>query len=284
MGNIYAFLVAYIYAKKNNGEVLLRIDDLDKARSKQFFIDYIQYDLDWLGIQWDRGPYFQSERAQAYAQAFQKLSQSGDVYPCFCSRATLAANAPHEGEYSTYPGTCLHLSNEERRVASLMKQPSYRLHVHHSSFEIDDIFQGHHIFTSDKDAGDFVLQRADGVFAYQLASVVDDEAFGITHVIRGYDLLQSVPMQGYLIEKLKYHRQQYGHVPLIRNGAHERLSKRAGAPDMQYLQDIYSTPEALLGNIAYQTHLVTKDNPISIEELVECADLFSCYTNSHVIL
>ncbi len=199
LGNLFCSLLAWLSAKSRGGRVVLRIEDLDPARTSRAFADQLERDLEFLGLFWDEGgsgggphaPYYQSERAPLYEQCLAALEARGLVYPCFCSRAQLhAAEAPHaaDGE-PIYTGRCRALSPEEVRRRARTRSPALRLEVPPEAVSLTD---GHYGFFSQnlaRDCGDFILRRSDGVFAYQLAVVADDAAMGVTEVVRGRDLL-----------------------------------------------------------------------------------------------
>ena len=202
-GNVFAALTAWLVAKSQGGRIVLRIEDLDAERSKPVYIDAVQRDLEALGLTWDEGPYFQHDRTEAYRAAYDELRERGLVYPCFCTRADLhAASAPHRGEKPVYPGTCRHLSDGERAARAQQRMPAQRLIVPDREVAFVDQVQGSYAQNLAADCGDFLVQRSDGAFAYQLAVVVDDAAQGVTSVVRGVDLLCSTPQQLYLQELL----------------------------------------------------------------------------------
>lgn len=200
-GNVLAALTAWLVAKSQGGRIVLRIEDLDAERSKPVYIDAVQRDFEALGLTWDEGPYFQHDRTEAYRAAYDELRERGLVYPCFCTRADLhAASAPHRGEKPVYPGTCRHLSDGERAARAQQRMPAQRLIVPDREVAFVDQVQGSYAQNLAADCGDFLVQRSDGAFAYQLAVVVDDAAQGVTSVVRGVDLLCSTPQQLYLQE------------------------------------------------------------------------------------
>jgi len=279
-GNIFASLISWIVAKRSGGDVVLRIEDLDPDRSKQEFTDQIQKDYEWLGLGWDRGPYYQSQRQQAYQAAFEELVRTGNTYPCFCSRADIkhATQAPHPGEKRVYPGTCFRLTEQERnqKVAEFRargRKPSIRLHVPQLTIQVHDMFQGTYSQRLDTECGDFLVQRSDGAFAYQLAVVVDDAAMGVNFVVRGVDLLPSTPQQMYLQDLFGFPHPGYGHVPLLVAEKNRRLSKRDHDAGLDKLKESYQTPEGILGHIAYVAGIIPTEEPQSADQLLRCADL-----------
>lgn len=269
-GNIFASLMAWLVAKSQGGRMVLRIEDLDRQRSKPQFIDGVQRDLEMLGLTWDAGPFFQHDRDEAYQAAFDKLEAQGLVYPCFCTRADLhAASAPHRGEKLVYPGTCRALSEAERARRAAERTPALRLSVPARTFSLDDQVQGAYQQNLAQDCGDFLIRRSDGAFAYQLAVVVDDAAQGITSVVRGVDLLCSTPQQLYLQELLGFEHPAYAHVPLLVAERDRRLSKRDRDASLEELLARFGTPAAIIGHIAWLTGLAETDEPRTPEELLE---------------
>ena len=208
LGNLMCSLLAWLSARASGGQVVLRIEDLDAARCPRTYADLLEQDLAWLGLVWDEGgsaggpdgPYYQSERFEIYKQYYDKLNALGLVYPCFCSRSQLhAASAPHRADGQVvYPGTCRGLSPEEVTRRALKKAPAWRVQVPDRVIGFTDGHLGHYEENLAADCGDFYLRRGDGVYAYQLAVVVDDALMGVTQVVRGADLLSSTPRQLWL--------------------------------------------------------------------------------------
>ena len=233
-GNVFAALTAWLVAKSQGGRIVLRIEDLDAERSKPVYIDAVQRDFEALGLTWDEGPYFQHDRTEAYRAAYDELRERGLVYPCFCTRADLhAASAPHRGEKPVYPGTCRHLSDGERAVRAQQRMPAQRLIVPDREVAFVDQVQGSYAQNLAADCGDFLVQRSDGAFAYQLAVVVDDAAQGVTSVVRGVDLLCSTPQQLYLQELLGLPHPAYAHIPLLVAATGACRSATATPPSMR---------------------------------------------------
>lgn len=274
-GNIYAALAAWLIVKSQGGSMVLRIEDLDRERSKPAFIDGVQRDFEALGLYWDRGPYFQHDRDEAYAEAFRLLEGKGLTYPCFCSRADLhAASAPHRGEKLVYAGTCRNLSDAERRERmSSGRAPAQRLRVPDARYGFTDLIQGPYEQNLAEECGDFLVRRSDGAFAYQLAVVVDDATQGVTSVTRGVDLLCSTPQQIYLQELLGLPTPEYAHVPLLVAECNRRLSKRDRDAALDELLARFGTPEGVIGHIAGITGLAPTSDPATPEELLESFSL-----------
>lgn len=273
-GNVFAALTAWLVAKSQGGRIVLRIEDLDAERSKPVYIDAVQRDLEALGLTWDEGPYFQHDRTEAYRAAYDELRERGLVYPCFCTRADLhAASAPHRGEKPVYPGTCRHLSDGERAARAQQRMPAQRLIVPDREVAFVDQVQGSYAQNLAADCGDFLVQRSDGAFAYQLAVVVDDAAQGVTSVVRGVDLLCSTPQQLYLQELLGLPHPAYAHIPLLVAERDRRLSKRDLDAALDALLARFKTPEAVIGHIAGITGLAPACDPATPEELLATFDL-----------
>lgn len=283
-GNIFASLASWLLAKRSGGSVVLRIEDLDRDRSKQAFIDQAMRDYEALGLTWDDGPYFQRDRDAFYEAAYDKIEARGLVYPCFCTRADLhAISAPHLGQTTVYPGTCRALSPQdiERKNAEALAAgrlgPSYRVRVPEEGTALDmqafvDVFQGECAFSLSRDSGDFVIRRSDLAFAYQLAVVLDDAEQGVNAVVRGIDLLDSVPRQRYLQSLLDLPHPTYAHVPLLVAPDGRRLAKRNHDAGVDALFDQFGSSEGILGHIAGITGISNSCAPQSLDELAEKFD------------
>ena len=268
-GNIFAALVAWLVAKSQGGRIVLRIEDLDRGRSRPQFVDAAQRDFEMLGLTWDEGPYFQRDRDEAYEAAFDSLKARGLIYPCFCSRADLhAASAPHRGEKSVYPGTCRHLSAEERAERAKSRPPAQRLIVPDEEISFVDQVQGEYRQRLSTECGDFLVRRSDGAFAYQLAVVVDDAAQGVNSVVRGVDLLCSTPQQIHLQRLLGLPEPRYAHVPLLVAERDRRLSKRDHDASLEALLARFKTPAGVIGHIAGLTGLAESGDPATPEQLL----------------
>lgn len=268
LGNLATALAAWLSVRKQNGVMLLRIEDLDPARSKRVYAEQIEDDLRWLGLDWDVGPVFQSARGDRYRAALDALERDGRVYPCYCTRAELhAAEAPHAGDVFRYPGTCRDLTPAERAEKEKYRSPALRFRAEPGARRFDDRFCGTVLADVEHTFGDFLIRRSDGVFAYQLAVTVDDAEMGVTEVLRGRDLLPSTGCQLALYAALGYRAPAFGHLPLLVNGAGQRLSKRDAALDMGALRARF-TPEALLGELGALLGLLEAPEPASLPELL----------------
>ena len=274
MGNLLSMLLAWLDSRALNGEMVFRMEDLDTQRTKPLYAEAIADDLRWLGLSWDRGwpdpAYAQSTRTAIYEDAFRKLQEKDLVYPCWCTRTSrlAVASAPHPGETEHDPGCpCARLTAKERlALEAAGRKPAWKVRVPDRIVTVED---GHYgVFSQNlaRDSGDFVIRRADGVFAYQLAVSVDDMLMGVTRVVRGHDLLPSSPKQRWLIEELGGTAPRYCHGPLLTGGG-EKLSKRLGSLSTEELHGSM-TPEALLGRLAFLCGLLEREEPVTAEELI----------------
>ncbi len=264
LGNIFAAMIAWLSIRSRGGELVLRMEDLDTQRTNAEKAALLRDDLLWLGLTYDRETECQSRRSEVYLRYFQQLQEKGLLYPCYCSRTQLhSVNAPHlsDGTY-LYPGTCRDLT-----APPPGRSGAWRLKVPDRTIALDDLLQGHYCQNLQRECGDFVLRRSDGLFVYQLAVVIDDAEAGVTEVVRGTDLLSSAPRQMYLQELLGFPHPQYGHVPLLLSGDGRRLSKRDRDLDLGYLRQ-HTTAESILGSLAYACGLISKNEAVSARELV----------------
>lgn len=280
LGNLFCALIAWLSVRSAGGRAVLRIEDLDlrrcpeEAHNAGLLID----DLRWLGLDFDEGegvggpdaPYRQSRRFSLYAAALEKLEKLGLVYPCFCSRAELhAAEAPHLSDGRVlYAGTCRGLSPEEIRQKSRARPPALRLRVPAERIAFRDRLCGNYSEDLAAECGDFIIRRSDGVYAYQLAVVVDDAAMGVSEVVRGHDLLSSTPRQLLLYRLLGLPAPAFCHLPLLVAPDGRRLSKRERDLDMGELRARYRGPEPLLGRLAALCGLIEKEEPVTASELI----------------
>lgn len=261
-------LVAFLRARSQHGQLWMRIEDLDGPRVVAGMADALLRDLTWLGIDWDEDTMRQSLRFDAYEAALEQLRAQGLVYPCTCSRKEIAsvASAPHEGDLEPrYPGTCRHgVSHDDGRT------PSWRFRMPEREADFVDALHGVRIGHT---GSDFVIKRADGVYAYQLAVVVDDIAMRITEVVRGDDLLSSTPRQIALYRALGAPVPGFLHVPLMLGRDGTRLAKRHGATSLAQLRDQGVSAERIVGYLAHTLGLIDRDEPISARELIPSFDL-----------
>ena len=277
LGNIFCCLLAWLSARQKGGRVILRIEDLDTARCPRWYGEQMAADLRWLVLTWDEGPeaggshgpYWQSERTALYQAALEQLEARGLVYPCFCTRAELhAASAPHREDGQTvYPGTCRNLTPAQVEERRRTRSPALRLRVPEEDWGFTDGHLGVYTENLARDCGDFLLRRSDGLFAYQLAVVVDDAAMGVTEVVRGADLLDSTPRQLYLYHLLGLRPPAFYHAPLLLAPDGRRLSKRDADAGLDTLRP-RMTAEELLGKLAYLGGFHPSAAPRTAEELL----------------
>ncbi|HEX8325587.1 MAG TPA: tRNA glutamyl-Q(34) synthetase GluQRS [Tepidisphaeraceae bacterium] len=232
LGNARTFLATWALARQRGWRVILRIEDLDGPRIKPEATQQAIDDLTWLGLDWDEGPIYQTPRLPRYREVLDRLIASGHVYPCVCTRREIeqAASAPHaEDGAAVYPGTCRNRSGADAGTAAA-RSSAWRFAMPDMTFEFRDDFAGVRRFDLTKQLGDFILAKPDGTPAYQLAVVVDDRDSGVTHVVRGDDLLDSVPRQALLYNALGWDDAlpAYTHLPLVLGSDGRRLAKRHG--------------------------------------------------------
>lgn len=357
LGNVFSSLLAWLSVRSQGGKLVLRIEDLDDRARSGPWDALLMDDLRWLGLDWDEGPYYQTDRIDLYADAVRQLDDMGLVYPCFCTRAELhAASAPHASDGTpVYAGTCRGLTAAEVAARSKARPPALRLKVppvqgiassrgpfesdapesKHSKTELadfgnsmpreltfgdcsergvrggaalqdtadgtrggaalqgaaggvrgaaasrsaaggdagvmhfEDRTYGPRREVLAEECGDFLVRRSDGVYAYQLAVVVDDADMGVNEVVRGCDLLGSTARQMYLQDLLGYAHPSYAHVPLLVAPDGRRLSKRDRDCDVGVLREHFGTPGALLGRLAYVAGLVPSPEPRTADQLVD---------------
>jgi glutamyl-tRNA synthetase len=257
LGNARTFLVNWLLARQQNCRVVLRIEDIDGPRIKGGADMLAIEDLQWLGIDWDEGPVYQSHRMHLYREAILKLIDAGDAYPCVCTRreAHLAASAPHAEDGSApYPGTCRgrFTSIDEARAANNGREPAIRFRVPDETVDFQDVFVGRVRYDVGKQLGDFVIRKADGTPAYQLAVVVDDAAQGVSDVVRGDDLLDSTPRQMLLYRALGLSDliPTYLHLPLVVGADGKRLAKRHGDTRLTTYRDRGISAERVVALLA----------------------------------
>jgi len=262
LGSAASALVAWLFARSRGGAVVLRVEDIDTPRIRPGVEARQIEDLRWLGLDWDEGPdvggphgpYRQSARGDLYEVAIADLERKGLVYPCDCSRAEIArvASAPHPGdEGPRYGGLC-----RDRGDRDFKRPPALRLRLPTRTVEIDDRLQGklsENVFDA---VGDFVLRRGDGIYAYQLAVVVDDLAMGMTEVVRGADLLSSAARQALLAELVGGRPPAFAHHPMIVAPDGSRLAKRESSASVRALREAGVAPERVVGSLSRALGLV----------------------------
>jgi glutamyl-tRNA synthetase len=265
LGSLRTALVAWLFARSQSARFLVRVEDLDPQRSRREYEDSQLADLRALGIDWDGPVARQSERLALYDEALAELRGLGRLYPCFCTRAEIgdAASAPH-GKGAAYPGTCARLSTAEQQRRIADGRPfALRVRAEAERIEFEDRLHGPCAGIVD----DFVVRRADGVAAYQLAVVVDDADQALGEVVRGDDLLDSTPRQILLIRLLGLTQPSYAHVPLVLAADGARLAKRdRGAT----LDDRHEPASATLAMLAHTLGLASERTRVAAApELLE---------------
>jgi glutamyl-Q tRNA(Asp) synthetase len=220
-GSLVAAVASYCDAKANHGKWLVRMEDLDKPREVNGAAETILRSLEVFGFEWDGEIVYQSKRAELYAEALATLQNKNLIYPCTCTRKEIVDSSTKLGiDGLIYPKTCLH------QPAKPNLPCCQRIQTNASEITFNDAIQGEISQNLSSQVGDFVLKRADGLFAYQLAVIVDDATQGVTHIVRGADLLNSTPRQIYLQQRLNLPTPNYAHVPVACNLADEKLSKQ----------------------------------------------------------
>lgn len=283
LGNARTALVAWLRARRSGGSLTLRIDDLDAPRTVPEAVLGNLAELRWLGLDWDEGedvggphaPYRQSLRGDRYAAALEQLQRGGAVFECYLSRKELQAiaSAPHArapvyGEAERRANAAIAAGKRAQGRA-----PSLRLRLEPGEIRFLDALAGPQRFVVGRDFGDIVLRRSDGLWAYQLATVVDDAAMGVTEVVRGDDLLASTAVQLVLYRALDLTAPSYLHLPLLLDAAGQRLSKRRGSGTLHALRASGVPPERVVGLLAYGLGLLSELRPAVPAELVQRFDL-----------
>lgn len=253
LGHARTFWIAQERVRSATGQLILRNEDLDPARSKPHFVSGMIEDLRWFGLEWDEGPdiggpfapYSQSQRHDLYRSTLKQLVDQGYVYPCVCSRKDVerSLQAPHAGdEEPIYPGTC----RQKSRSSISSPRVNWRFRVNDGEvIAFEDGRHGLCRFVAGRDFGDFVVWRHDGVPSYQLAVVVDDAAMRVTEVVRGADLLMSTARQLLLYRALGFEPPAFYHCPLMIDEAGVRLAKRHDALSLRVLRQRGISPETL---------------------------------------
>ena len=269
LGNLRTALLAWLHARLHNGRFLLRMDDLDAPRVVANSAEQIIKDLQWMGLDWDDDIYVQSEHLQEYQQALDTLNTQQKIYECFCSRKDIqqAASAPH-GKTGVYPNTCRNLTDKQKQQKRQSKPPSWRIKVPDKIITFEDGCLGNCQQHMLNECGDFIIKRADGLFAYQLAVVMDDIAMGVTDVMRGQDLVDSTARQIFLFEQFNAKPPKFWHVPLMLDEQQQRMSKRDGSQSIQQWLDSGRSKQQLIGYLASSVGLVEFETECEANELL----------------
>ena len=272
LGGARTALFNWLFAKHNKGKFFLRIEDTDRVRSKKIYTKQILDSLSWLGIDYDKPIIYQSERHTQYKSYLKKLVDSKNVYRCFCSKSDLQ-DSRDAGDYK-YSGNCRDLSMED--VKEKLNQSisfTYRIHIPDGVTSYNDLVYGK-IKVNHNEIDDFIIIRSDGSPTYNFTAVVDDHDMSITHVIRGEDHLANTPKQIILYKSLGYDLPTFAHLPMILGPDKKRLSKRHGAPGVQYFRDQGYYPLVLINYLALLGWNLGNDDEIfSVNKLIEYFDL-----------
>ncbi|HKK13620.1 MAG TPA: glutamate--tRNA ligase [Gammaproteobacteria bacterium] len=284
LGNVRTALFNALLARRHGGVFLLRIEDTDAGRSREPYVEALQSELQWLGLQWQEGPgadaghgpYRQSGRGPLYARHFQALEAAGLSYPCFCSPETLAAARAAQrraGRPPRYPGTCAGLSQAEVRARiEAGERPTLRFRVPGGrQIRFEDLVRGPQHVGSDT-IGDFIIRRADGTPAFFFSNALDDALMGVTHVLRGEDHLTNTPRQLLLLEALGLPAPRYGHIAMIVAADGSPLSKRGGSRSVRELRERGFLPGALINHLARLGHAYAHEGYQSLDELAQGFD------------
>ena len=286
LGNVFCALLSWLSAKRQGGQWMLRIEDLDPQRSRRSFAMQLQEDLQWLGLPWDGEVVWQSERSDIYEHYLRKLMDAGLTYPCFCTRADImATQAPHETDGRiVYAGTCRGRVLDEKMRAM---PAAIRLIVPDEAITFQDGHYGEQRVNLAEHCGDYILRRKDGAWAYQLAVVVDDALMGVTEVVRGRDLLLSTPQQLHLYRTLAslsspsnnalssssegfrvFSEPRFCHHPLLVNENGQRLCKRDLSMDLGILQEKHTSPKEIIGRLAHLAGIIPEPSPTLPQDLL----------------
>ncbi len=272
LGNLRTALISWLCARSTGRQFLVRMEDLDRERTRPGADVRQLADLASLGLDWDGEVVYQSKRFELYDAAMDSLTANGLVYECFCTRREIreASSAPQRTEELRYPGTCRKLSAATRaRMVREGRRPALRLAAKGNPVVIEDAMHPRYQATPD----DIVLRRNDGLPAYNLAVVVDDAEQSIDQVVRGDDLLASTPSQVHLADLLHLPRPTYVHVPLAHNQSGQRLAKRDGAVTLADLATQGVRPERVLAWLAASLNLADIDDSVTTAELLRRFDL-----------
>ena len=284
LGNLRTALLAWLHARLSRGRFILRIDDLDTPRNKPGSIEEIIADLHWLGLDWDEGPdiggangpYLQSGRLDHYEKFFDQLKTAHLIFSCTCSRKDvhIAQSAPNAGQIEPiYPGTCRPSEGWSQQAAANRTPVSWRFLTRDITITSQAELSEPTTVKLDKTIGDFVVKRKDGLYAYQFATVVDDGLMGITDIVRGSDLSDSMPRQVALFDALGFSRPCFLHAPLMHDSLGGRMAKRDGSDSLEAWKSRDRAPEPLIGELASSCGLMDTAYPISCQELLERLNL-----------
>lgn len=270
LGGARTALFNYLFARKNRGKFILRFEDTDRERSREEFVTSIISSLEWLGLNWDEGPYFQSKRLEIYQEYARKLYEEGKAYYCECSKEFLEERKKAlqaQGLKPRYEGLC--------REKNLPPGPGRALRIkvtHETEIIFEDLLRGKIVFPPDE-VDDFIILRSDGTPTYQFAVVIDDITMGVTHVIRGDDHISNTPKQLIIYNALNVEPPKFAHIPMVLGPDGARLSKRHGARSiLEYKEEGY-LPQAVINYLARLGWGYGDQEYFTMEELIEKFDL-----------
>jgi len=266
IGGARTALFNWLFARHHGGKFILRIEDTDRERSKEEYLRDILDSLSWLGLQWDEGPYFQSQRMELYRQYAFRLLEEGKAYRCYCTPGELEEmrkRAIEEGRKPKYDGRCRDRKDHPPGPFAIrFKAPQSGVTV------VEDLLRGKVTFRNEE-LDDLIILRSDGTPTYNFCVVVDDATMGITHVIRGDDHLNNTPRQLMIYEALGFEPPRFAHVPLILGKDRTRLSKRHGATAVSSYREQGFLPEAMVNYLARLGWSYGDQEIFSLEELIE---------------
>jgi glutamyl-tRNA synthetase len=285
IGNARAALFSALFSTHSQGKFILRIEDTDAARSEQKYVEGLQDDLHWLGVDWQEGPavggpaapYFQSQRHEIYDKYYRELEEQNLAYPCFCTEQELMLQRKLQlsrGHAPRYSGTCRKLNKEEiaKRIANGLK-PALRFRVpQEGTIEFVDLVKGQQKFDC-YDIGDFIIRRADGSSSFMFCNAIDDSLMGVTHALRGEDHLANTPRQLMILQALGMRTPQYGHLSLITGDDGSPLSKRHGSSSLYDLRVKGYLPQAVLNYLSRLSHAYEAQHLMSFNELASFFNL-----------
>ncbi len=276
VGGARTALFNFLFAKKHGGRFILRIEDTDPERSKKEYEEKIIQDLKWLGLDWDEGPYYQSQRLETYRKYAEKLLSEGKAYYCFCTPEELEAErqkAIAEGRPYKYSGKCRSIPPEEaRRRVEQGEVASIRFKMDDGEFYYEDLIRGRVEFDLSL-FGDFVIMRSNGIPSYNFAVVIDDHEMGITHVIRGEDHISNTPKQIKIYQALGWEPPKFAHLPMVLGPDRSRLSKRHGATAVFQFRQEGFLPEALVNYLALLGWSCGEKEIMTLKEMIDCFQL-----------
>ena len=279
LGNIQTAIAAWLQARLAGGEFVIRMDDIDTPRIKEGSARQIIDDLRWLGLEWDiiegidyvadaDSVYVESKYLPHYTEAFEILKQQAYLYPCVCSRKEIRqkVSKPNEAGHYVYPGTC---RGRDMSSFTADQQRVWRFLVPNKEIKFVDVLVGEQVQNVAEAWGDLIVKRFNGMYAYQLVSVVDDIKMGITDVVRGVDLLDSTPGQIALFEALGAKPPRFWHVPLKTDAEGNKLAKRDGSDSLQMLREAGEAAEQVIGRLSYELGLIERIEAVSLQALLE---------------